>query len=724
MCNTTLLRRLALFTLALCVCCAGRSASAQTSFPMLGSVFPVSVQRGKTTEVTVSTGGNGGGNIYGAYKALFEGEGIKAEAVVPEKGWPARDPKTPNTVPQVGEVKLRVTVTADAPLGVREFRLGTPHHGISSVGQIVISDEPQVTEVEPNNEAAQAQAVTLPCVVNGKFQAGEDVDTYKFKVEAGQEVVFAVQCARLQDKIHDLQDHADPMLVLRDASGKELNRNDDYYRADPLLHYKFEKAGEYFLQIRDVKYGGNPHWVYALTMTMRPYVTGVVPCAVRPGQSNELRVTGFNLGGAKSVRLDVPGTAPRGVWTAQLKLPGGLSNAVPLLVSDVPQLVNESKAAAAGSKTITASLSSTNIAPASLRLPLPGGVSSLLEKSGQIDRYTFAAKKGSKWAFEVTARRLDSEMDSEIKLRDAKGNVLAANDDAIGKDSRLDLWEAPADGDYTIDVRDLTGGAGPNVFYNLTATAVHPDFALRCDTDRAMIAPGNRTCWYVFVDRKYGFAGPVTVEIKGLPAGVTATPLTVPPALGQGVVFLMAAPDAKIDTANVQVIGTGKIKDEKGQEVMASHGAAPLTEIYMPGGGRGLLPVETQGISVTDTNDIEVSANMQEVTLAPGGTIKIEVTVKRRPDYTKPITLEMRVKHLDSIYTNPLPPGVVIDEGASKTLLNDNETKGHIVLKVNGDAPPIEKWPIAIIGNVSINFVMKVWYAAPPISLTVTSAKK
>ena len=73
----------------------------------------------------------------------------------------------------------------------------------------------------------------------------------------------------------------------------------------------------------------------------------------------------------------------------------------------------------------------------------------------------------------MTARRLDSEMDSELKLRDAKGNVLAANDDAFGKNSRLD-WTCPEDGEYTLDIRDLTGRAGPTYFYNLSAFPCAP----------------------------------------------------------------------------------------------------------------------------------------------------------------------------------------------------------------------------------------------------------
>src|SRR5581483_7969559 len=87
---------------SVCVVGLARPAAAQTSFVMLGSTFPTGVQRGKTTEVTVRAGGNGGANLYGAYKALFEGEGVQAEIVPPEKGWPAKDPKKPWDLPGDG----------------------------------------------------------------------------------------------------------------------------------------------------------------------------------------------------------------------------------------------------------------------------------------------------------------------------------------------------------------------------------------------------------------------------------------------------------------------------------------------------------------------------------------------------------------------------------------------------------------------------------------------
>lgn len=710
--------------LTLLACLSGISAlmpaSAQTSFPMIISTFPTGVQRGKTTDVTVTAGtvnGGGGANLYGAYKALFDGPGIKAEIVPPEKGWPAKDPKSPYAIPTVASVKLHVTVAADAPLGVHEFRMATAHNGVSTVGLLVVGDEPEVNETEPNNDAEHAQSITVPAVVNGAIGQGEDVDCFKFKAEAGQEITFAVQCARLEDKIHDLSPHADPMLTLRDSTGREIARNDDYYRADPLLHYRFNKSGEYQIQIRDVGYSGSPNWVYRLNITNRPFVTSVIPCAVRPGQTNDLHIAGFNLNGVTSVKLTVPAGTPAGIWYASLPVANGSSNVVALTVVDAPQAaIVPTAAPASGSKTVTAALTSAQPPAPKGTLALPGGVNSWVTE-GQIDRYSFHATKGAPWAFEVAARRLDSEMDSEIKVRDAKGNVLAENDDALGKDSRLE-WSAPADGDYTLEVRDLAGHGGPTYFYNLTALPLRPDFRLKCDVDRAMIAPGNRTAWFIIAERRYGAAGEIKVEVKGLPPGVTAPPLTIPAEMTQGPIILSAAPDAKIDFSTVEVIGTMMLPGPDGKPAPATRVAHPLEEIYLPGGGRGQTEVLTQGVAITEANDIEVSVASQEISIAPGGTAKIEVTIKRRPDYTKPVTLDLRVNHLGGIFTNPLPPGISSDDAVT---IPENQNKGTITLKAAADAKPIQNFPLAVMANVSVNFVMKVWYVAPPVSLTVTA---
>lgn len=697
------MRPLAYLLSAAFLLCAPLAVVAQSSYPFIYSLYPCGLQRGQSVELTLQ----GNHNFHSAYRVMVEGKGVVGEAVVPKDGWPKADEKT-KVVPALNEIKLKFTAEKDAPLGVREVRVVTPR-GVSSIGMLVIGDEPETVEKEPNNTLEQAQEISLPMTANGRIQQGEDVDTYKFKVQAGEELTFSVLCGRLQDKIHHfeqgIEDHADPMITLRDMTGRELAANDDYYHADPLLHYRFEKAGDYCIQIRDVAYRGTMPWVYRLTVTRRPYVTAFLPLAGKPGESVDVAGVGFGLDG-KPCRLEIPADMPMGQQYVQLKTANGLSNPVPILVTDLPM------------RTLTTA------PPMSMPDPLavPGAVNARLAKAGEAHRYKFHAKAGQMFTFEVDARRLDSRIDSVLSLLNDKGQEITSNEDAVGPDSRLD-WQAGAEGDYLLDVRDLNGGGGENFVYLLTAKQAGPDFTLRCDDDKMKLGPGNSGAWYLLVDRKFGFNAPITVEAKGLPPGVTAAPLIIPPNLPQGCLVLTCAPGTKMDFSAVEVTGTATFNGADGKPVMLVRRAVPMTEIYLPGGGRYMMPVNTQAVAITEDTDIRLELSTTNVTLAPGGTARIDVTVTRGPNYKKGVTLDVYLRHLGSIYGNPLPPGITLDEGASKTLIGENETKGSIVLKAAADAPPITNQPIAVLGAVSINFVVKVSYSGPAVLLTVTPKK-
>ena len=74
--------------------------------------------------------------------------------------------------------------------------------------------------------------------------------------------------------------------------------------------------------------------------------------------------------------------------------------------------------------------------------------------------------------------------------------------------------------------------------------------------------------------------------------------------------------------------------------------------------------------------------------------------------------------HLGTIFGNPLPPGVTIVPGKSKTLLGTG-SKGFFTLKADAKAAPIENVPICVLAHVSINFVVKVSYASAPMLLSI-----
>jgi hypothetical protein len=227
-----------------------------------------------------------------------------------------------------------------------------------------------------------------------------------------------------------------------------------------------------------------------------------------------------------------------------------------------------------------------------------------------------------------------------LDVLNPKGGILATNDDAFGKDSAL-VFTPPADGDYILRIRDLNSKGGDTAVYFIEADWAKPDFAFRCDPDKAMIGPGSSTAWYVQVERVNGFAGPVKVEVRGLPKGVSVSPLVIPPSMNQGLLVLTAAADAPRDAGNVQIVGTATIKmpDGKGETLVRL--ATPNEEIYFPGGGRGRFDVAMQTIAVTDPSDIlKVDANPKAISLKPGEEARIDVTIQRRADYTKGVSLD------------------------------------------------------------------------------------
>ncbi len=657
---------------------------------MVTHATPVAVQRGKTSDVTVE----GQMNFAGAYRVLFEGTGVSAE-IVPTAAAAKKPP--------VRSVKLNVTASADAPLGVREFRIATSL-GVSSIGQLLVVDEPVVQESGDNNTLAKANPIVPPCVVCGRIEAAEDVDDFKFHAEAGQTLTFEVHCARLQDKIHDLQKHADPMLTLYDADGRELAANDDFYFADPMLAHTFARAGDYFIQVRDSKYDGDPRWVYALTVTNQPYLSHVYPMAANPGQT--LSVEAVGSARLLKPRLTITAPATPGIHEVQFDVGGKKTNPTTLIVSPLPQVLEQEP---------------NDTPEQAQRVAIPCGINGRVGARHDLDHFVFKASKGKAIRFEVKARRfgtpLRSSLDSVLDVMTPKGQVLASNDDAFGKDAAL-VFTPPADGDYVVRLRDLNSKGGDTFVYYLECDWARPDFTLRCDCDKAMIGPGSSTAWYVHVTRSNGFDGPVRIDVKGLPKGVTASELTVPATMTQGLLVLTAGANATRDAVNVDVIGTTTVKGDGGQETLVRR-ATPNQEIYLPGGGRGRFDVTMQTVAVTDPSDVlRVEVTPSVVTLKPGGEVRLEVTVHRRPDYDKGVSLDVMLRHLGTVYGNPLPPGVTIDASKSKTLLGSGST-GHIVLKAAPNAAPIENVPISVLAHVSVNFVVKMSYSSPAIPLTV-----
>jgi hypothetical protein len=693
--------------------CCPITTRAQTSYPMVSRIEPTAIQRGTTIELTLAGGapGGGGGDFSGAHALLCQPPGLSALVLgVEQVTRPANRPRNPNRQPRkpTNVVKVRLTAAANAPLGPREVRVATSQ-GVSSVGLVVVVNDPVVSEADDkaNDEAKGGQAIPLPCVVAGCISKPEDVDWYSFPAKAGERITFSVWANRLENKIHDLQAHFDPILVLFDANGRELAANDNHDFADPLLSYEFKTDGIYSVQVRDTTYSGNLNWTYALHATAGPVATSIAPLAMNPGEKATLHAHGPNIDPTESIAFDVPRDLANGAQLVSFRTSRGLTLPAHVVVTRLPIVEEHDDTPDDPDKAQALS-------------HLPAAIAGTLATANDVDSYRFDAKKGERFSFEVVARRAGAATDPVLSINSSRNGKLAEADDTqgLGKDCRLD-WTAPDSGTFSIRLTDLHSRGGDGFGYVILCEPSRPDFSFQCDPDKLNVGPGGRVPLFVQVTRRGDFSGPVSINLGPLPPGVSASPLTIGPKMTQGVVVVSAAKDAKPAAMLLAIRGTAETND--GTIVRE---VTPKQEIYMPGGGRSTFPVDTFGIGVTEPSDIIVEATPRTISLTAGGTATIDVTVTRKEGFEQGVNLAVVLQHLGGIHANPLPPGVSVREAGSKTLLGPKETKGRILLQAAPGAAAIDGVPICVMGHVSINFVVKTAFASEPILLGVGAEKR
>ncbi len=708
--------RYALFALLLASPCA----VAQTDYPTLLGAHPTGVQRGQTTDILVYTWRS---NLVGAYTLLFDGDAKDFQTTILSDG-------------KQGPLSVRLTVAANARTGIRHFRVATPQ-GVSSVASLVVGDESGVLEIEPHDTPEKAQAVTLPVTLYGRLHRPEKIDWYRFRVEAGDEVSFAVLAARLQYPVY-YSYFVDPMLILTDDKGQELASNDDYFAADPFLRYRFARAGEYRIAIRDNRFRGEMPFPYQLTISRQPFLTSVFPIGVERGQEVQLRPiqAGDPPRALPNVTMRVPADWSPGSHELGLKIDGQLSNPVPFLVSDLPTSQKRGR---------------NDTLQKAEPLSVNSGVNGWINAPGDVDWFQFEARKGQMYAFEVFARRYRSDLDSILSVHDASGKELAVNDDMVldrhdymsltTKDSRL-VWTAPEDKTYYLRLTDVQGDGGLSFVYFLTCREAQPDFVLWClPDDKANLGPGCSTTWHLHLERLHGLTGPVRIDVQGLPEGVIASQLVFTENTGdktyrdhlnnlhreqEGCLVLTAAPDARVGAANVRVTGTATVKDADGRERTIVGECRPLQGRHYQGPCR----VKLHTVAVTNLSTLVVTPSTTEARLTPGGSMRIDFELKRGADLPADLKFVFGPEFSklgignNMVGADPFPPGITVDLDKSKLRLASTETKGWVVLKAASTAEPIAEVPFSVMANAGTDGRRLVLYSTPAIYLTVSRPDK
>jgi hypothetical protein len=234
-------------------------------------VFPPSAVPGSTGQFTVY-----GRNLPGGQPA----DGLKLQGVPLQK--------LAVTIQAPGDDVARSQLPLNGAARPRqawqsgfEYRLSTPE-GPSNPVVIYFAKAPVVAEVEPNNEPAKAQTVTIPCEYVGQFYPQRDYDWLQFEAKKGQVLMLEVMS-------HQLGLGSDPyfalMRVVKNDKGEEelrdvaqvddpAERNQkigsdfDTSTDDPDYRFTVPEDGVYRVMIRD-QFGdsrANPSFLYRLAI--------------------------------------------------------------------------------------------------------------------------------------------------------------------------------------------------------------------------------------------------------------------------------------------------------------------------------------------------------------------------------------------------------------------------------------------------------------------------
>lgn len=628
-------------------------ASAQSVTPRIGYVYPAGGRQGTTFQTAV-----GGQRLDGVTNVSFSGSGIQGVVIEFNKPMPRKEftllrdklielrdrkralmdrtrqdgltnsaaastnqwtPADDKTIAEIREKLLKnppnrqgnpaiaetatvqVTVAPDAEPGERELRLVTAN-GLSNPIGFYVGQLPEYTPLAakaPNPEfdrlrqqlgglpqsapAKSETRLTLPTVVNGQIMPGE-VDRFRFTALQGQRLVLMARARALIPYLPDaVPGWFQATLVLYDSKGKELQYADSYrFNPDPVLFCEIPRTGDYVIEIKDAIYRGREDFVYRLSVGELPFVTSLFPLGAQSGRPTTVELRGWNLAeSGLTPDTDVPGI--RWLSAHKDKL---VSNVMPFAVDALAECREQEPN------------NQTNQAQA---VTLPMIVNGRIDPPGDWDVFRFEGRAGSELVAEVQARRLNSPLDSVLRLTDAAGTVVALNDDGEDKSDGLATHHAdsmirislPQTGTYYLYLGDTQQKGGPEYAYRLRLSPPQPDFALRVVPSSLTVRPGATIPFTVYALRKDGFSNEIALAFKDAPRGFALSGALVP-ANQDRVRLTLTAPNTNgFEPVRLQLEGRAVI-----QQRTVVHAAVPAEDMMQAFAYRHLVPAKEFQVAV------------------------------------------------------------------------------------------------------------------------------
>ncbi len=636
----------------------------------LHSLFPAGGKQGSSVEVKITAGAD----LERVSKLTFSHPGITAtqKQAEPAYGGPAQ-PVTDTFV---------VTIGKDVPAGLYDVR-ATGYFGISNPRTFVVSQSEELLESPDNNAFAKAAPIALGTVINGQATAA-NADYFKFTAKKGQRVIVDVWAQRIDSKM-------DATLVVYDSTGRELRRNRDMNRRDPLVDLDVPADGEYTVAVYDFLYEGGPTYFYRLQAHTGPHIDYIYPPAGVPGKKSQFTIYGRNLPGGQPVAKLTVGGRPLEQLTVSIDVPAG--DATALLDARVaptsqqsmldgfayqltsPQGVSSPYLVGFAAAPVTVEVEPNNDPAKPQAVTVPCEYVGQFDRRGDEDWLEFQGKKGDIYYVEIVSQRLMLPTAPQVVVqrvtKDDKGEVKTTDVVVLDEDvkdlggpgfptansdsaAKLTL---PDDGTYRVLIRDQHGSVGdPRRIYRLSIRQPQPDFRVAATTMFPTMAKdakpwshllrrGGAVAFDVVAFRRDGFAGEIEISAEGLPKGLMAAPVLIGGDQESAALVISAAPDAASWSGAIKIVGKARVNDK---EVSRVARAGVTAWPGLPGqNNQPGRPAEARvcrelALAVSDSETLPVSIEAgggKAVETARGMKVEVPVKVTRRDGFKEALTL-------------------------------------------------------------------------------------
>lgn len=235
-------------------------------------------------------------------------------------------PKASEASPPIPR-ELPAKITAPSP-GIVPWQIFNVN-GVSSPAFFLVDAGPIVLEAR-RGDAPQALD-SIPVTVAGRLSRIAEVDRYSFTAPADGPVSVELFAQRIGSKFHG--------VMVIDGVG-DLVATEGH---DGALTFAAVKDRSYLLKLHDVEFCGDPAFVYALRLRTGPRVLVTRPISGRRGESREVAIIGYGLEAGKTLErvtrtVAFPRT-PESAFDYTLETPFGAVT-VPLRLDEVDEIVD------------------------------------------------------------------------------------------------------------------------------------------------------------------------------------------------------------------------------------------------------------------------------------------------------------------------------------------------------------------------------------------------